>query len=57
MIFRLIDKSVDGSASVLAEAEFDDPQEGLRWLWDAAEQTDHDAGELAGETDGLEITL
>jgi hypothetical protein len=56
MLARLID--TDGpDAGVVAEKEFEDPQDALRFLWDEAEKADHDRGKLVGELDGNAVTL
>lgn len=42
---------------VLAEGDFDDPQDAMVFLFDAAEKADERAGALFGELDGERISL
>lgn len=37
--------------------QFEDPQDALKALWDAAERMPEDAGELAATIDGKPVTL
>ena len=45
------------SGEVVEEREWDDPQDALTWLWDRAEQGDHDRGPLSGEIDGGKVSF
>jgi hypothetical protein len=43
--------------AVIAEADIDDPQEAMRFLYDEAEKADHDTGPLVGQLDELKVPL
>lgn len=52
MTFELVELTANGWRS-LTIGIFEDPQDGMRWLWDEAEAGEHEhAGELWGRIDG-----
>lgn len=48
--------SLDGG-QVISSAEFEDPQDALKWLWDEAEAVDEFNGPVGGRIDGKPVAL